>query len=385
MENEAKYREKLAKYMLIAFILAAAAALCWFFKTIIIYILIAVVVSLIAKPIMELLQKISIKGKRAPGWITATASLLIVSGIMVSIIMLLFPLASGIIQEISSIDIENAAKFISGPLSKTNNFLVNNFPILGDSFRLEVAIGEEVRKFLDISEFSSLIGSAASTLSSICVAIFSIVFISFFFIKDDGLFTQIVCSIVPDKYEKNTERAIADIGHLLSRYFIGVSIEILGVTLLNFLGLWLIARIGINAALYIALMTGIFNVIPYVGPLLGGVAGTTIALIIKYSSATPLGLDMGFWAFTAVLVAIFCVTQLVDNFLYQPVIYSTSIKAKPLEIFIVLLIVGHIAGPMAMIVAIPIYTVVRVVAFRFFKDVKAIKRLIPSEKLISDE
>ena len=155
--------------------------------------------------------------------------------------------------------------------------------------------------------------------------------------------------------------------------------------MINFLGLWLIARLGLNAALGIAFMTGIFNVIPYVGPLLGGVLGTILGLILKYSSAVPVGLDIGFWGFTAVLIAIFCFTQLVDNFLYQPVIYSTSIKSKPLEIFIVLLIVGHMGGPLAMIVAIPIYTVFRVIAFRFFGHVKAIRRLIPSEKLISEE
>jgi predicted PurR-regulated permease PerM len=89
--------------------------------------------------------------------------------------------------------------------------------------------------------------------------------------------------------------------------------------------------------------------------------------------------------FTIILVSIFCFTQLVDNFLYQPVIYSTSIKSKPLEIFIVLLIVGHLGGPLAMIAAIPCYTVVRVIAFRFFRHIKAIRRLIPSERLISGD
>jgi predicted PurR-regulated permease PerM len=113
--------------------------------------------------------------------------------------------------------------------------------------------------------------------------------------------------------------------------------------------------------------------------------GTILGLIIKYSSATPIGLDVNFWAFTLILIIIFCFTQLVDNFLYQPVIYSTSIKAKPLEIFIVLLIAGHIGGPLGMIVAIPGYTVVRVIAFRFFRHIKAIRRLIPSEKLITDD
>ena len=133
----------------------------------------------------------------------------------------------------------------------------------------------------------------------------------------------------------------------------------------------------------IAFLTGIFNVIPYVGPLLGGIIGTTLGLVLKYSSATPIGLDVNFWVFAAILIAILYFTQLIDNFVYQPLIYSTSIKSTPLEIFIVLLIVGHIGGPLAMIVAIPCYTVVRVIAFRFFRHIKAINRLIPDEKLIT--
>jgi predicted PurR-regulated permease PerM len=88
--------------------------------------------------------------------------------------------------------------------------------------------------------------------------------------------------------------------------------------------------------------------------------------------------------FTVIVIAILCFTQLVDNFVYQPLIYSTSIKATPLEIFIVLLVAGHLGGPLGMIIAIPSYTVVRVIAFRFFGHIKAIKRLIPSERLISE-
>ena len=222
-------------------------------------------------------------------------------------------------------------------------------------------------------------------MTSLGVGLFSVVFIGFFFIKDDGLFTNIVCALVPDKHEKMTEKAISDIGYLLSRYFIGVMLEVTGVALINFIGLLLIARLGFNAAIGIAFLTGILNIIPYVGPLLGGALGTILGLVIRYSSATPIGLDVNFWIFTVILIAIFCFTQLIDNMLYQPVIYSTSIKAKPLEIFIVLLIVGHIGGPLGMIVAIPCYTVVRVVAFRFFRHIKAIRRLIPSERLITDE
>ena len=148
-----------------------------------------------------------------------------------------------------------------------------------------------------------------------------------------------------------------------------------GVGLINFLGLFFITRIGFNASIGIAFLTGILNIIPYVGPLFGGILGTLLAIVVKYSSAVPVGLEIGFGWFVIILVAIFCFTQLVDNFFYQPIIYSSSIKAKPLEIFIVLLIAGHIAGPLGMIIAIPSYTAIRVIAFRFFGHIKAIQRL----------
>lgn len=385
MEQTERYIDKLAKYIIAAAGIGIIGALCWFFRSVIIYILAAVVVSLIAKPVMAGLQKVRIKGKKAPDWFLAAFSLVLVITVILTILTLIVPIVSGILKGISFGSIENAAGQISVPLAHLNEFLRNTFPQLGSEFRIEMMLTQELQKLFDASAISSMIGSATSFLTSLGIGLFSVVFIGFFFIKDDGLFTEIVCALVPDKHEETTEKAIADIGYLLSRYFIGVMIEVCGVALLNFLGLLLIARMGFNAAIGIAFLTGILNIIPYVGPLMGGVLGTLLCLILKYSSITPLGLDVGFWMFTAILIAIFCFTQLVDNFLYQPVIYSTSIKSKPLEIFIVLLIVGHIGGPLSMIIAIPCYTVVRVIAFRFFRHIKAIRRLIPSERLITGD
>ena len=385
MEQSERYTDKLAKYIIAAAGIGIIGALCWYFRSVIIYILAAVVVSLIAKPVMGGLQKIRIKGKKAPDWFLAAFSLTLVITIILTILTLIIPIVSGILKGISFGNIENAAGQIAVPLSHLNDFLKSTFPQLGNEFRIEMLLGQELQKLFDASAISSMIGSATSFLTSLGIGLFSVIFIGFFFIKDDGLFTEIVCALVPDKHEKNTEKAIADIGHLLSRYFIGVMIEVCGVALLNFLGLLLIARMGFNAAIGIAFLTGILNIIPYVGPLMGGVLGTLLCLILKYSSITPLGLDVSFWMFTIILIAIFCFTQLVDNFLYQPLIYSTSIKSKPLEIFIVLLIVGHMGGPLSMIIAIPCYTVVRVIAFRFFRRYKAIRRLIPSERLISGD
>lgn len=378
MENEVRYTERLAKHILIAAGAAIILGLCWFFRDIIAYILAAVVVSLIAKPLVKAMKKVSIKGKHAPDWLLAALALILILACFLTFAYIVVPIAGGIIKNISLGNIETSVKSIAGPLADLNTFLTQTFPRLGEDFRIEVAVVQEMQHMLNLSQFSSLIGSAASFFTSLAIELFSVVFISFFFIKDDGLFTEIVCALVPDKHEETTEKALSDIGHLLSRYFIGVLLEVIGVALINFLGLSLIARLGVNAALGIAVITGILNVIPYVGPLIGVVTGTILGLIIKYSSLVPLGLDVGFLAFTAILIAILFFTQLVDNFVYQPLIYSTSIKAKPLEIFIVLLMVGYIGGPLAMIIAIPSYTVVRVIAFRFFGHIKAIKRLIPN-------
>lgn len=383
-QNE-RYVDKLAKYILAAAGISIICAICWFLRNVLIYILAAVVISLIAKPIMRGLQKIRIKGKKAPDWFLAAFTLTLVISIILTILTMIVPIVSGILKGISLTSIENAAEQISIPLANLNEFLQSTFPRLGSGFRIEMVLIEELQKLFDISAISSMIGSATSFLTDLGIGLFSVVFIGFFFIKDDGLFTNIVCALVPDKHEKNTERAIDDIGHLLSRYFIGVMLEVAGVALLNFLGLLLIARMGFNASIGIAFLTGILNIIPYVGPLIGGMLGTILSLVLKYSSISPIGLDVNFWIFTIILIAIFCFTQLVDNFLYQPVIYSTSIKSKPLEIFIVLLIAGHLGGPLAMIIAIPCYTVVRVIAFRFFRHIKAIRRLIPSERLISGD
>lgn len=376
METGERYTDKLAKYIIITAGLCIIGAICWYLKNVLAYILIAVVVSLIAKPVMSLMQRVRIKGKAFPDWILAALTLMLVAGGILTMLSLIIPLVSSILKDVSMTNIEGAARSIATPLADLNIFLRERLPQLGDDFRLEVAVGQEIYKLINVTAFSSLIGSAASLLTGLGIGIFSVVFIGFFFIKDNGLFTEIVCALVPDRYEDTAEKALNDIGHLLSRYFIGITIEILGVALINFIGLWTIARIGIPAALGIAFLTGIFNIIPYIGPLLGGALGTALSLILKYSSAVPVATDLNFWAFTAVLIAIFCFTQLVDNFLYQPVIYSTSIKSKPLEIFIVLLVVGHIGGPLSMIIAIPVYTVIRVIAFRFFGHVKAIKKLL---------
>ena len=377
MEKE-RNTDKLAGYIIKLGIFAFIAALCWYFRNVLIYIIIAFVVSLIGRPIMKLLRKVHFGKHHLPDWLSAVLTIIAIIGFMALIVTQLTPMVTNIIRDAS---VTNAKSYLdSNPIEKFNEWLVGLFPNLGSDFDLVTVIMEKLREMVSFSNVTGLVGSVASLVSSAFVGLFAVVFISFFFLKDSGLFERIICALVPDKIEQTTHTTLNDIKELLSRYFVGLLLEMLGVALIDFLGLWLIARLGFSYAIGIAFIAGLLNVIPYVGPLMGEVIGVVLGVVLKVGVGA--GLDVNIWFFALIILAIMLTAQLIDNFIYQPVIYSTSIKAHPLEIFIVLLMAGHIGGTIGMLVAIPAYTVIRVIAMRFFYRFKPIQRLIPD---LSDE
>ena len=372
MEQERSI-DRLARYIILAATLAILAGLCWYFKSVLVYVIVAFVVSLVAHPVMRLLRKIRIRGKSAPDWLLAILSIIIILGTLILVVTQVIPVVTGIVRDASVLN--SSATVEGNPLERVNDWIVGLFPSLGPDFDVITILIDKLKEVTNLSNLTAVLSSVTSFVTSLVVGLFSVVFISFFFVRDENLFRKIVCSLVPDRMEEKVGKALGDIEGLLSRYFVGLLIEMAGVALLDFLGLWIIARLGFSNALGIAFIAGILNIIPYVGPLVGEVVGVVLAVILKYG--TGIGLGVNIWVFALVVLAIMFATQLVDNFVYQPLIYSTSIKASPLEIFIVILLAGHIGGVVGMLVAIPTYTVIRVIASRFFPDLKVVKRLIP--------
>ena len=371
MEQERSI-DRLARYIIVAATLAVLACLCWYFKSVLVYIIVAFVVSLIGQPVMRLLRKIRIRGKSAPAGLLAILTIVLILGTLILVVTQVIPVVTGIVRDAAVL---NSVTVDGNPLDRVNDWIVSLFPGLGPDFNIITILMDKLREVTNLSNVTSVISSVTSFVTSLVVGLFSVVFISFFFVRDETLFRKIVSALVPDRMEGKLAKSLGDIEGLLSRYFVGLLVEMTGVALLDFLGLWLIARLGFSNALGIAFIAGILNVIPYVGPLIGEAVGVVLAVILKYG--TGVGLGVNIWVFALIVLAIMLTTQLVDNFVYQPLIYSTSIKASPLEIFIVILLAGHIGGVVGMLVAIPAYTVVRVIASRFFPDLKLVKRLIP--------
>ena len=373
MEKERSI-DRLARYIIFLGTLAIAALLGYFFGSVLAYILLAFVVSLIGQPVFLLLRKIKIKGKSAPDALLAIITLVFIFALLVLLVMQVIPVVTNIVREASSmkaqenLDSQNIMNLVNG-------WIIRVIPWVGEDFDAVQLLIQKISEVVDLSNISGILGSVASAVAGLVVGIFSVTFISFFFIKDETLFGRIVGALVPDRIEDKVKKTILDIERLLSRYFVGLIVEILGVVILDCLGLWLIARIDFNYALGIAFIAGLLNIIPYVGPLIGELIGVILCVILKYGAGIGLGVNI--WLFAAIVLGIMLTTQLVDNFIYQPLIYSTSIKASPLEIFVVLLIAGHIGGVVGMLIAIPTYTVIRVIASRFFYDNKLVRRLIP--------
>ncbi len=373
MEKERSI-DRLARYIIISGTLAIAAVLCYLFSSVLAYILLAFVVSLIGQPVFRLLKKIRIKGKSAPDALLAVITLLVIFALLFLLIMQVVPVVSGILRDASLMNAQESMD-THNLINRINDWIIGVVPWVGEDFDGVQMLIQKLSEVVDLSNIPSILGSVASAVAGIAVGLFSVLFISFFFVKDESLFGRIIGSIVPDTIEDKVQKTVLDIERLLSRYFVGLLMEIFGVVLLDCLGLWLIARIGFNYALGIAFIAGLLNIIPYVGPLIGEAIGVVLCLILKYGAGV--GLNVNIWIFALIVLAIMLAVQLIDNFIYQPLIYSTSIKAHPLEIFIVLLIAGHIGGIVGMLIAIPAYTVIRVIASRFFYDFKIVRRLIP--------
>lgn len=363
--------ERLAKYIIITGITAAGLFLAWYFRTILIYIALSIVVALIGKPLVNLLTKIHIRKFHFPRWLAAALTLTLIICICLSLFLLLAPMAGEFVHLANNLDLNNISTGLKEPLEKINSFIIKSIPSTAPDFRIEMYLLDYIKDRISINTFSNIIVSLASFIADFSIAIFSVVFISFFLLMENGLISNTLTSIVPDRYEDKVRRSIKSINMLLSRYFAGISLESLFVAALNSLGLIFIAKMDTQLAIVIAFTSGILNIIPYVGPFTGDLLAVTIGLIYHINN----GIEMPLLVFLLIILGIFIVTQFIDNYVFQPLIYSNSVKAHPLEIFIIILIAGHIGGVFGILVAIPLYTVIRVIASEFLSQSKLVQKL----------
>lgn len=355
-------------------------AMAWFFRNIVVYILVSGVLSIIGRPLVDLLSRIHISRFKFPRALAALITLLIIWGFIVLFLVIFVPLVTRQINYFSAIDSDKIVQLIQGPIEKMESILKSLNKDLTNQLSLRDYFNQKVSDVLNINMIQNFMGSIIGTLGNIIIAVFSISFITFFFLKDQHLFFESILIWVPDKYTGNFTRALYSIKNLLTRYFIGVMIQCTCIMILIDIGMTVVG-IDFQQALVMGLILGVLNVIPYVGPWIG----LFIAIIMGVASHINMDFQTVVTPLIFYMIIVEAIVHLIDNVLFQPVIFSNSVRAHPLEIFIVVLAAGFAAGVPGMILGIPTYTVLRVFAREFFNNFKAVQKITSSLSAESPE
>jgi len=347
-----------------------AIFLMWYFSTITGYIVAAAVLSMIVSPITEWLsaRKIRRTGKYYlfPRWLATLITLTLVMAVFFGILFLLVPIISKEVKTISQIDPAQLSGYSNEMWNAVGNFIQQNGWLeIND---IETEIIEKLKSWISLDNVSTAFSGVLSFITSFAMAIFSIFFISFFFLKDKPVFKEILLSVFPKQNQHKITNVVSKIKALLSRYFIGLVLQVTVVMSLEFLGLMMF---NVPNALLIAFIGGMLNIIPYLGPIIGTLLGVIIAVVSTLATGVYTGIE---WVILEVII-VFIAVNIIDNVVNQPLIFSKSVKAHPVEIFVVILAAGYIGGIGGMIIAIPAYTVIRVVLKEYFSEFAFISNL----------
>jgi len=336
-------------------------------RIIILYVVLSAIISLLGRPFMNLLAKVKIGRFYLPNSLSAVMVLLFFILFVVGVFSLFVPLIAEQARIISRIDTNEVLQAFSEPLARTQQFL-SDYELTEERFD-ERFVRNQVRELLQIGRISNIFQSIIGILGNIFVAVFSLVFMSFFFLRDGNLLRRMIEAVTPDEETPHVRSILDNTRRLLTRYCFGLLIQVTLVTLIVSTSLYFF--LGIENALIIGFMAGLLNLVPYLGPIMGATFGIIIIMLTNlelnfYEELLPMSL----W-----VLLIFAVMQLIDNMFTQPIIFSNVVNAHPLEIFIIISIAGTLYGITGMIVAIPVYTVIRIIAKEFFSHYKVVDKL----------
>lgn len=326
-------------------------------STVLIYILIAAVVSLIGRPVVRFLRN-KLKFNQNLAAVSTMALLMAVLGVLIALVI---PLLAQQGENLSLLDLkalrasgENLYREMSQYFGIENAVLLQNFN------------EGEVLSSLSLDQVPAFFNTVFGVLGNFSAGLFSVIFISFFFLKDSVLFENGILMFIPAAEQSKTKEAFFRIKELLSRYFLGLLFQIL---ILFVIYSTVLVIFSVPNAMVIAFLCALLNLIPYVGPIVGGL----LMMFLTMSSQLGASFNEVILPKTTYVMIGFIMGQLVDNFLSQPLIFSKSVKSHPLEIFLIILCGGLLMGVTGMVVAIPLYTAIKVVLKVFFAENSQVK------------
>ena len=337
----------------------------WYFSAISFYLVASLILAALLRPLTNKVTEVHILGQHIPRGFAILASYATVVSIVFLLGLLFFPLINRQIILLSDLDLDSISLQLEVPLGRLEQFLMkyqlieNKKGILLEELR--ISLQGALKKF-DIGGF---ITGAISVTGSIFIGIMAVAFITFFLLLENGLLRRNLLNLIPNAYFELSVATFTKVEKLLSNYLFGLLLQVFAIFLLAAFGLSLA---GVEYALTIALFAAIANLIPYAGPIMGIIFGIVVGI-----STGDFSTENDYSFLLIKIVSVFAAVQITDNVLLQPVIFSKSVKAHPLEIFVIIFAGAKIAGILGMIFAIPVYTIFRVSILEFYSGYKSYK------------
>lgn len=361
---------KLTGILVLTIFVALAAFLIGYFKFLVICILVSFVLALIGGHLMSLLRKVRIGSLHIAPSLAAGVVLAVIVGVVTLLLYLVLPLLISQIMQLVNMDTSKIVEYANNYGVELRRLLID-YGIIDDTENsFELLVNNTLLDIIRTIDLKKVMTSTVSTTANLLMGMLTILFLTYFFLRDRSYWRDLLYSAVPDNYTDEVHNIFSNSRRLISRYFIGLLCEMILVTLLLFVGFTIF---GFPNAFLIAAICGVMVVIPYLGAVIGSVFSFVILLVSTLNVSTD-GVNIMQLLFT--FYGIFIVAKLIDDFVMQPLIYSKSVKAHPVEIFLVILVAGKIGGVLGMIAAIPAYTLIRIFVKEFWSNSKFVKNLI---------
>ncbi len=193
--------------------------------------------------------------------------------------------------------------------------------------------------------------SGLSTVANAAAALVIVPFILFYLLKDNKLFRKRLLDIIPEKHRNTGDEILEDVDKTLSTYIIGQAIVALVIGVMMYIGYLIL---GLDYALILALFALLTAFIPILGAFIGIIPAILVGLTVEPFMALK------------VLILMIVVQQLEGNLL-SPQIMGKRMNIHPLTFLILLLAAASLFGFIGMLIAVPVYAVLKVIIKNFYK------------------
>jgi len=304
-----------------------------FLKAVLAPFLVAMIISYVLNPIVNVLH-----GRKVP----RTAAVLLIYAVFISvcvvILMNVIPMFMNQVEELS----EHMPDLTMKAQSVVDHF--NNNNVLPESVRDGInrsITGLEKQVEERIADFLNNIGAVVNVLFIAMI----VPFLAFYMMKDLDVFERAALQYIPRGRRKHAVRLMKDIDTALGSYVRGQFIVSLCIGVLAYIGYLII---GMPYPLLMAAFVSLFDIIPYLGPFFGAFPALLMATTIS-------------WKMVLLVIIVNMVCQNLESNVISPQVVGKSMRMHPLTIILVLLIGGQLAGVVGMILAVPFYAAMKVV------------------------